>query len=362
MQTNSSRKKYIDLLRLLALFYMFFQHGVLMLLQERFNTGIILFLDELVPICGALFLFLSGYSLTLSHTHHNTSILIFLRRVLLRGGVLIGSSSVLFFIMYGLQLPDLFFSSSILNTIGWLIIIGGFLLFLPVKFRIIVTGVIIVCLTLLLIFWNANKIFVFPFNNGYEPMVPTIIFGFVGFLVGILENSLKNKQAKVIFIAFIGGIGLSIFMVYAIKYPIFKVFYYDIGRYTITRTFNTNLLPMNLFSHSHGTRLFYEPVWNYLPKSFFASLGVVLMMFSGGFFIENFMQKYFTKGLFIPGEFAFVNYFYHLFAIAIMVLIFGYNYLSVTAFVIFLIVLFIGSYFLSFATKRIKQIRRKSKT
>ena len=92
------RKKYIDTLRLIALFYMFFQHSALVLLKNDYNTGLTAFLFEIVPFCSALFLFLAGFSLTISIGKYENK-KDFIVRLILRGLILIISSSLLFLII-----------------------------------------------------------------------------------------------------------------------------------------------------------------------------------------------------------------------------------------------------------------------
>ena len=126
------RKKYIDLLRQIAVFYMFFFHVVLILLPEADIGGVTRVLFDIVPLDAALFLFLVGFSLTLSlHRHTELTAVQFLTKKVVRGILLILAAAFLFLLQLGVQLPDLLISSGILNTIGWLCIIGGVMLTVP---------------------------------------------------------------------------------------------------------------------------------------------------------------------------------------------------------------------------------------
>ena len=355
------RKKYIDLLRQIALFYMFFQHSVLVLLKNSENKGIILFLYELVPICPALFLFVAGFSINISfkkklNHEKNNFIIHLIKRVL----ILIIASSILFFIEFGIQVPDLFIASGILNTIGWMLIISAIILIFPNK-KIILSLTITIFIIVTLLF-EKYKIYFVPFNYGYEPMSPTIIYGFTGLLLGLFLNIIKdNIYKKKIIILTLGIIGVAIFTFYSIKHGLFNIFYSGAGRYTVERIFNNNLMPQNIFNFNTSIKSFsYESVWNYKMECFFACLGVVFILFTLMYFLENFFQKYLLKNIFLPGKFAFFNYFYHLTVIAIMVVVFGYNKFSLIQFLLFLSLLFISSYILSYVLLKRKNHNHSS--
>ncbi len=349
------RKKYIDLLREIALFYMFFQHAVLVLLLRNENKGIIYFLFELVPICPALFLFVAGFSINISF---NKTLEInknqFIINLFKRGLILILSASLLFVIEYGFQLPDMLISSGILNTIGWMIIICAILLFLPNKKLLLTLFIVLLIAANYLL--EIKNIYIVPFNNGYEPISPTITFGFIGFLTGLLFNGYKeNIKKEKLFVLITGLIGLLLFIYFSIKYGIFKIFFYDIGRYTITRTFNSSSLLNNIFlGNVIDDSQIIVSIWNYNTQCFLVSLSVVLILFSSMYFLEKYFNKFLHENIFVPGIFAFFNYFYHLAVIAVFVIITGYNNFSLKLFLLFLSILFISSYILSYLLLKIK--------
>ena len=351
------RKKYIDLLREIALFYMFFQHAVLALLKYTENKGIILFLFELVPICPALFLFIAGFSINISlnRRKNNLNDNDFIIHLLKRGFILIILSSVLFLLEYGFQLPDLLISSGILNTIGLLIIIISLLIKLP--YKKIFISIFVVILIVLTFLFEKNKIYIVPFNYGYEPIVPTITFGFIGYLMGLFFYQYKDdiKKEK-IFVLLSGVLGFIIFLIFSIKYGIFKVFFSDIGRYIITRTFNESYFLTNVFSGSGNSEIMVS-IWNYNAECFFASLGAVLILFSIMYYLEGYFTELLPENIFIPGRFAFFNYFYHLMIIAVLVLVTGFNNFSLIKFLLFLTLLFISSYIFSYLLLFIKKSR-----
>ncbi|HPO50814.1 MAG TPA: heparan-alpha-glucosaminide N-acetyltransferase domain-containing protein, partial [Spirochaetota bacterium] len=269
------RKIYVDFLRFIALFYMFFQHSVLALLAPGDNSGIILFLYELVPFCPALFLFLSGYSTTLKYEKDANFILDnkYLFRALKKGGILILSSMLLFFIEHGFQIPDFFVASGILNSIGWMIIIST--LILKTKPKKTFFLLLIITLLALTVIFEKISFFVIPFNYGYEPTSPTIIYGFIGVFWGLLLISLKNEKTKNVFVILFGVSGVIILTFYAVKYGFGRVFHSDIGRYEVVRRFDLSFLPQSIFSSSKESGFYTAKIWNYNTECMIASFGAV---------------------------------------------------------------------------------------
>jgi hypothetical protein len=351
------RKKYIDLLRTIALFYMFFQHAALALLMQTSNRGIILFFFEIVPICSALFLFIAGFSLSVSFEKNIPAGLYkFNMHLIKRGLILVILSSFLFFIEYGIQLPDLFLSSGILNTIGLMIITS--IIFLNIKYKKIFLSFFILLLILATIFLEEKKIFIFPFNTGFEPVSPTIIFGFIGLLAGVVMNEFNENKIKIkYFVIGIGALGAALTVYYFYMFGPFKIFFSNTGRYEVTRIFNESNYFENIFKSGNVFPVLSPvTVWNFNTSCFFASLGVVFLLFASAFFSEGFLNKHITEKIFLPGRFAFANYFFHLSVIALLVLIFGYEFLTAKFFLLFLLSLFFSSYLLSFILYKRKRV------
>jgi len=312
-------------------------------------------LFDLVPICPALFLFLSGFSITFYFLKSGKQILDKDRFIVLlkKGVLLILSAQLLFFIEQGFQLPDLLIAPGILNTIGWMTIISAIILLFKYKISLTVS-VLIITTSLTVIFYNVKFFFV-PFNCGYEPISPTIIFGFAGLLIGLCYNYfIISKNNIYIFLISILSLGILTVCYYSNKFGIFAVFFDNIGRYTITRIFNSSMLPQNIFFNSHVTGFYQESVWNYNINCFLATLGAVFCLFTISHFMESFFNKYLPKNIFILGRYAFFNYFYHLAVIAVVVLIFGYSSLDKISFLFFLIFLFALSVILSYFVNAMK--------
>lgn len=240
-----------------------------------------------------------------------------------------------------------------------MIIISALLINLP--FRIILSSILIAAITFLTIFFESKKIFITPFNYGFEPITPTIIFGFTGILTGLIMNKLKVKKnypEKFVFSLLI--IGLSIFTFYSFKFGLFKIFS-NIGRYEVTRIFSESKMINILLSGKTVHDFFYVRIWNYNTDCFIDSLGSVLILFSSMFFLEKIFVRFFPENSFLPGRFAFFNYFYHLGLIALLVLTIGYNNLNLILFLSFLTFLFITSYLIPYLFLLIKRSRDSTK-
>jgi peptidoglycan/LPS O-acetylase OafA/YrhL len=352
------RHKYIDLLRLIAIFYMFFFHVVLILLPDAEITGVIRVLFDIVPLDAALFLFLVGFSLTLSlRRHSELTTLQFLKKKLLRGLLLILASAFLFFLQLGLQLPDILISSGILNTIGWLCIIGGLILAAPYRKIILIISIMILCIFTFLC--EHYEIFFIPFNWGYEPMSPTILFGLFGLLYGLFYNTDYNEK-HVKNIAMI--IGVNVLIVLLCSFCLFwQSSLLDVlrdSRYIIQRKFSTAATLPYLFSGASGNLgTFPATIWNYRLPSFLLSLSVVCVMFSGFHFLESFFRKNIPHAVLLPGAHALSSYFYHFIVIAILVYIFGRQSFTLWTVLFLLVLLYAGSYLLSLLITVLKRKR-----
>ncbi len=339
------RRRYIDALRLIAIFYMFFQHSTLILLKQNENSGLTKFLFEIVPFCSALFLFICGLSLTLSFEKYKSKIN-FILRLLLRGIILIIFSSILFLIENGFQFPDVIFSSGILNTIGLFILLAiPIFIFDNTNIKLLLTFIILTILTTITIYLDIKKIYIYPFNYAYESISPTIIFGFIGLFVGLVMNNKnynKLREKTIVLLIFI--VGIVILSISFMKFGLLKAFYSEIGRYTIERIYNTKYLLFNLSDNSFSQ--FFVSTWNFNNFSFITAIGTTFFLFSLLYFLEPLLNKinYF---FIMPGKYAFINYFFHFIIIAIVVLNAGYNSFSKIQLYIFLTILFLLSFILS---------------
>lgn len=334
------RKKYLDILRLIALFYMFFQHSALILLKPVDNNKLTNFLFEIVPFCSALFLFVAGFSLTISNSKY-VSKKDFILRLILRGLILIICSSILFIIENGFQFPDFVFSSGILNTIGIFIILSiGIFIFDNKNIQIIIGSSITIILTIITIYLDVKNIYIYPFNYAYESISPTIIFGFMGISIGLIINNKNNKIGYITsFILLI--IGLVIITISTFKYGFLKGFSFDNGRYIVERIYNTEYLLFD-FKKLFIQETFYASTWNFNTTSFVLAIGTTFFLFGLLFFIEPIFKNINYK-IIMPAKYAFINYFFHFIVIAIVVLNYGENIFNKIQFYIFLFILYLLS-------------------
>jgi hypothetical protein len=338
------RKKYIDFLRQIDIYYMFFYHTVLILLPKEEIKGPIDFLFSIVPFDAALFLFLAGFSLALSaKKHEEAAPFQFQNKKLKRGFLLILASTLLFFLQFGIQLPDLLFSSGILNTIGWLCIIGGSLTAIPSKktfLSLLITGLLISTIVL-----EKQGIFIFPFNLGYEPWSPTIIFGMIGLLGGLIYNCFSSKKQTQAITFIIGTAGAVLLVYFFCFHDFFSILKNE--RIFIERRFNSALTLAGLFGGDAGSQHFFmATIWNYSISAFLASLGLVFVFFAIAYFLEYFWQKYIPAVVFLPGAHALSNYFMHLLVLALIASVFGDVVFSLGAVLVILGILYLGSYLL----------------
>ena len=318
------RLYFIDLMRQLALFYMFFQHGVLEVLTLR-HSRIITLVADFVPICSAMFLFTAGFAAVISQKsnfHQNVS------SRLKKGILLIIASSILFIIECGFRLPDMIMASGILNTIGLFTITTIIVSLTPKQANILICALWTIFLAVLFICLDMNHIYIFPFTNAYECIVPTIIYGYIGMTDALIYTRLKIK-----FLFHISTIiiGLAVLISMSMIFGLHECFDYTHGRYTVIRTFGADKLM----------------VWNFNTVSFIASLGAVLLI-SGLCGLTEPLWQQATAALpniiLLPGQHALSNYFYHLAVWAIIVVTLGFNSLSEVWFWIVLTGLFITSY------------------
>jgi len=349
------RVRYIDFLRQVAIYYMFFFHTVLVLLPQKQINGVIGFFYDIVPLDAALFLFLAGFSLTLSlGKHPELSAFRFLQKKIARGLLLMLAAAFLFFMEFGIQLPDMFISSGILNTIGVLCIAGGVVL--VVSGRRIILGLLIAALCLLTFIFEYSSIFTVPLNWGYEPWSPTIIFGFIGIFCGLLVNNAATPKARRVFVLAMGAAGLCLVLYFMINGGILDTLIQ--GRYVIERRFSTTATLSHLFTGGAAADAgFTATVWNYRLTAFLLSLGAVWLLFCAAFFLEPLLRRFIPAGVLLPGAHALSNYFFHLFVLSVIVILLGELVLSVGMVLLVLAGLYAGSYLLSIIMQYIKRAR-----
>lgn len=149
----------------------------------------LLFFIHIEPIISAQFLFISGFSLTLSlfkqssnpsSAHKRRWLLALPAKLFLLYGI-----SVLFFVGdNGLQFPDLFVSSGILSIIAVSMAISGILLTGPKPIFSLTVATIV---TLLLAYYlEQSKTSIIGLNAGAGGAIPLLCMTFIGAIIGII--------------------------------------------------------------------------------------------------------------------------------------------------------------------------------
>jgi hypothetical protein len=331
------RLYFIDMARMLALWYMFFQHGELEVLTLR-HSKIITLIADFVPICSALFLYTAGFAAVLSQKSNIRQNVI---SRLKKGIFLIIASSILFSIECGFRLPDMIIASGILNTIGIFTISTIILSWTPKKFNVLIWSLWTTFLAALFIVFDINRIYIFPFTNAYECIIPTIIYGYIGLTCGLIYQQTAHHKLFHITSIIVGLVGLIIM---TSIFGLHHCFDYTHGRYTVIRSFGADKLM----------------VWNFNSVSFIASLAAVLLISGLCGLCENFFcslqekKPMLADKILLPGQHALINYFYHLAVWAIIVVTLGFNALPQWAFLTVLVGLIITSYPIGYIGKKIK--------
>lgn len=164
--------------------------------KQSFWDQCLLFFIQIEPIISAQFLFISGFSLTLSLSKVLTHTPIISKRQWLFSLppklILLYLVSVVFFIGdNGIQLPDLFISSGILSIIAISMALTGSMLVTPkplITLTLAVTAVTLAALAL-----EQSKTSIIGLNAGAGGAIPLISMTFIGAIIGILYQRFHNN-------------------------------------------------------------------------------------------------------------------------------------------------------------------------
>lgn len=355
---HKEREKWLDLFRLTALLYMFFYHAVLVLLDPVHNTGFIKALYDMVPVCGAMFLFASGYSLSLMPGFKDRQARFrSMKKNALRAFVLIAASIVLFIMEYGPQFPFFLTSSGILSTIGLFIMLGSLLLCADRPFLTVILASSVLVILYLAGFFSLPVLR--ALTMGYEAPMPTILYGLIGLTCGLSARTYANifffKKLVPVISLILGSILVLVYGAPA-GYP--ALFSDGLGTAYNTLFFDTRLMPLRIITGSIGGYL-EESVWNYNVTGFTAALGWVLVLYG----IMSLSGSYIKKSpdiLLIPGQTALVNYILHLAVLAVIVTAAGYNALGLPMTMVVLGLMMIAAWAVSYiAVKLSSGFRRR---
>lgn len=317
---KTDRNIAIDILKIFALIHMIFDHIFVTLYNNLGNAPLTNFFYNIIPICPALFLFLSGYSLSINEGYKK------IKKRVITGLILILTASILFIVEHGLQFPDFIFTAGILGTIGINLILST--LIGQLKHKIEILFLIFASFTSLFISLRLANLDIFPFTTGYEPLLPTLLYGIAGVIFGLLKNE-STYFPHIKKCLFIGS--SAIFTIISFLYGLFKPLYPDIGRYTIVRTFNAHLHFSNIISSNNA--IFYKSyIWNFDILCFIYSLMIALILVIGLEYIVNKMNVRVPEILIIPSKYLVFNYLFHLAVIGILTVTIGFNSFDLLSF------------------------------
>ncbi len=334
---NNSRDAAIDILKVFALIHMIYDHLYITLYNNSIQIPVIDFIDNIIPLCPALFLFLSGYSLTIGQSYLKV------KKRLLFSLFLMFTGSIFFIAENGFQFPDFIFSPGILYTIGLNTIICT-LIGTTKKYKILIISSLAILSSLAFISLRLANNNLFHLTTGYEPFFPTVIYGFFGFLYGELKrDGLLTKWAKTI----IFGVSIVIFSVYSYIYGIFAPLYPDVGRYTIERIFNSSYFLPDIFLKTHTASFFTARIWNFDILCFVYSLSLVFILVICCDYLINFQKIKINKLITLPAQYLLFNYIFHLSVIALSTQIIGFGKLSLLSFIMYYCILIIVIYLLN---------------
>ena len=334
---NRNRNSAVDLLKIVALFLMVFDHAYILLLKQP-APPILRFFYEMVPLSPALFLFLSGYSSAISKAYLKR------KKRLLSAAVYFAVSNVFFIVEHGFQFPHFPFATGILSTIALLVIFTVIMGLLPERIRFFLSFTLSVIFTIVFVILRINKLKIFPLIYGYEPLFPTFLFGIIGFSFGLGKN---QSVTKIFFLSFIGGV----FGVVTRLFEIQKLFVSG-GCYFTSYTFKYSNLVQNLLSDDIG-RKYNVSIWNFDISCFFYVLSIVvlLVLVSEGI-LEN---KKIAGVITLPAKYLFIHYVLHLAILTSVYCLLDGKTLSVTAFLTVIALLVIIIYSVSILIDRIRR-------
>lgn len=335
LNENKPRNVAVDLLKILALFLMIFDHAYILLLKQPVPS-LLRFFYEIVPLSPALFLFLSGYSSAISKAYLKR------KKRLLSAAVYFAVSNVFFIVEHGFQFPHFPMATGILSTIALLVIFTVIMGLLPERIRFFLSFILSVIFTIVFVILRINKLKIFPLTYGYEPLFPTFLFGIIGFSFGLGKN---QSVTKIFFLLFIGGV----FGVVTRLFGIQKLFVSG-GCYFTSYTFKYSNLVQNLLSDDIDGR-YNVSIWNFDISCFFYVLSiVVLLVFVSEGILEN---KKIAGVITLPAKYLFIHYVLHL---AVLTAVYGLlagKTFSVPVFCIFISLLMITVYLVSVLLNRL---------
>lgn len=336
---NKQRNAAIDLLKIVALLLMIFDHAYILLLKQP-APRFLRFFYEIVPLSPALFLFLSGYSLAVSDAYLKR------KKRLIYAAVYFAVSNIFFIVEHGIQFPHFPFATGILSTIALLSVFCVGLGFFSGKKSFFVSLSLSIILTVVFVILRLSDLKIFPLTFGYEPLFPTFLFGIMGFSIG---------QGKKIFAGriqyFVPIAAVVIFAAMSVFYGLQKLFVSS-GCYLISYQFEYSHLVQNLLNDTAVGR-YSVSIWNFDTGCFFYVLSIVVLLL---FLSEKlFCHIKISTVVLLPARYLFVHYVLHLSILTLIYILLNGKMLSSTSFSMLFVLMTVAIYFVSLLLDKAKR-------
>lgn len=187
-----------------------------------FDHFLLLFI-KIEPIISAMFLFIAGFSLTLSYAkvrqHTAQQQQQWLLRILKRAAALYGIAVVFFLAEYGFQWPDFVVSAGVLGTIALSIALSAALLVYGKDYKpLLIASLLVILGTYGL---ESQGWVVIGLNAGAGGHLPLVVMGFLGTLYGMSYQKFSDNGL----LAGLLVASLLAFLAFVIDYPNTFVYY-----------------------------------------------------------------------------------------------------------------------------------------
>jgi uncharacterized membrane protein len=268
------------------------------------------------PVIPSLFLFLVGFSLTLSRSaararfgeadSASAGFTWYARQA--RRAVGLWAISVVFFVAeYGARLPDALLSGGILAVIAFSILLVGALLLVPGRAVGVALALPLIAGTVVFQRLDAQAHVIYPLTSGAAPLLPMMLFALAGAWVG----GVRNARAR--WILGLAGAAVAVALIH--RFGAEALFTKPFGRGDAGRTLAAPLFPAGDAVHVG----FYD----LRPVLALACLGLHLVLLVGlGAALRNIPENA-ARALFALGRHALGAYVLHLSILAAIVTAFG---------------------------------------
>ncbi|MDX1694441.1 MAG: heparan-alpha-glucosaminide N-acetyltransferase domain-containing protein [Ketobacteraceae bacterium] len=270
-EANVQKLTGLNIYRAVAIFMMMAAHSIR--IQENYPTlathpesatlfdRFLLLFITIEPIISAMFLFIAGFSLTLSFSKmirkNPARKLPWLQRILGRAAALYGVAVIFFVAEYGFQWPDFLVSAGVLGTIALSIAISaGLLVWGGHAVWLIVATLLCLAVTYGL---EANNLTVTGLNAGAGGHLPLVVMGFLGTLYGLAYRRFGDN-------GLFGGLLLSAviaLLAFVADYPNTFIYRSHFAWYASSLPAQWLESALNLFSRGNDSALVKAAFWNH---------------------------------------------------------------------------------------------------